>query len=102
MGDETFQTGDHKCRRCGTVDVHGESFSGVLVNDVQQFEPPLPVGGLVELEVDRPHMVGMFGLQQGPVGCARTAPLDLGGRPPQAFFPPQTAELLVVDHEPTW
>jgi len=37
--------------------------SRVLVNHIQQLQPTL-VGGLVELEVECPHMVGMFGPQQ--------------------------------------
>ncbi len=40
--------------------------SRVLVNHIQQLQPTL-VGGLVELEVECPHMVGMFGPQQRPL-----------------------------------
>jgi hypothetical protein len=37
----------------------------VLVDDIGQLQPPT-VGGLVELEVDRPDMVGPLGSQ--PLG----------------------------------
>ena len=38
------------------ADPHRERFSGVLVNDVRQLQPA-SVGGLVELEVNRPHVI---------------------------------------------
>ena len=60
LGDESFQTGDHSVGAGGTVDVHGQRLSGVLVDNVQHFEPAL-VGGFVELKVERPDMVGMLG-----------------------------------------
>jgi hypothetical protein len=39
-----------------------ERLPGELVHDVQQLQD-VPVGGLVELEVKRPHVVGALGSQ---------------------------------------
>jgi hypothetical protein len=42
------------------VTLDREGFARELVDDVQQLQGP-PVGGLVELEVQRPHMIGALG-----------------------------------------
>ena len=41
LGDETFQTGDHGVGAGGPVDVHGQGLSGVLVDNVEEFESSL-------------------------------------------------------------
>ncbi len=65
-----------------TPDVDGKGFSGVLVDDVEHLQPAL-VGGLVELEVQRPHMIRILGAQPDTVRAAGPAPLPFGGwRPP--------------------
>jgi hypothetical protein len=101
LGDEPFQDGDDGVGAGGTVDVHGQRLSGVLVDNVEELETTL-VGGLVELEVESPHVVGILGTQQDPLGAARATLLVLAGRwAAQAFFSPQTLELLVV-HRPSF
>jgi hypothetical protein len=47
------------------VDLDGEGFAGVFVDDIEQLQGP-PVSGLVELIVQRPHVIGVLGGQ--PVG----------------------------------
>jgi hypothetical protein len=46
----------------GVADTHGEGLPGALVDDVAQLEPS-SIGGLIGLEVDRPHFVGLRGSQ---------------------------------------
>jgi hypothetical protein len=46
----------------------GQRLAGELVDDVQELEDP-PVGGLIELEVQRPHVVGTLSAQ--PLGGNR-------------------------------
>src|SRR5690606_17893563 len=41
LSDETFQNGDDGVGAGGTVDVHGEGLTGVLVDNVEELEPPL-------------------------------------------------------------
>jgi hypothetical protein len=48
-----------------TVLFDREGLAGELVDDVQQLENPA-VGGLIELEVQRPHVIGCLGPQ--PLG----------------------------------
>jgi hypothetical protein len=62
---------------------------GVLVDDVGELEPAA-VAGLVELKVDRPHMVRP--LRAKPLGALGTDAAPLAGalrRPLQAFFSPE-------------
>jgi hypothetical protein len=68
----------------------------VFVDKVAQLQPPA-VGGLVELEVDRPYLVRPVGPQ--PLGDLRRDPAALPGsdRPAQAFLAPQPPDPLVVD-----
>jgi hypothetical protein len=40
----------------GATDPHRQGFPGVLVDDVGKLESP-SIGGLIELEVDRPHLI---------------------------------------------
>src|SRR5829696_9154810 len=80
-------------------DAHGQRFAGELVDDVAQLQPSA-VGGLVELEVDGPHVVRVLGAQQLPT-TGRPSPLALTRRwSAQSFFPPQTPRALLVDGVP--
>ena len=56
LGDEAFDNGDQRVGVAGAPHPHGQRLPGELVDDVEELEPAT-VGGLVELEVDRPHMV---------------------------------------------
>ena len=82
------------------VDGDGQGFAGVLIDDVEQLQDP-PVGGLVELVVQRPHMIGVLGRQ--PVGRAGRGAEPLAfaplGRHAQAFLAPQPLDGLAV-HAP--
>ena len=99
-GDETLDAGDDLIGAHRACDVHGQGFSGVFIDNVQQFQPAL-VGGLIKLEVQRPHLIRCFGPQQDTVIAAGAAYLVLGWwRPSQAFFTPQTPQPLVV-HRPS-
>lgn len=44
----------------GVVDIDGQAFPGELVHDVQQFQPAV-AGGLIELEIESPHLVRVGG-----------------------------------------
>src|SRR5512133_1360337 len=82
------------------VDLDRQGFSGVFVHDVEQLQPPA-VLGLVELVVQRPHVIGVLGGQ--PVGRAGGAAQSLAfaapGRHPQAFLAPEPLDGLAV-HPP--
>ena len=71
----------------GPPDPHRQRFAGVLVHDVQRLEPAA-VGGLVELEVQRPYLVGPLGPQ--PFAAVRVDPPAFAGpdRPPEPFLAP--------------
>src|SRR3954463_5767384 len=76
-------------------DVDRERFAGELVDDVEQLEHAA-VGGLIELEVQRPHVTGPLGPQPvGRHGRLTEAPaLAPTGRNPEAFFAPETLHAL--------
>ena len=61
LAGEPGQDGDHGVGVGAAADVHGEGFAGVLVDDVEQLQSSA-VGGLVELEVQRPYLVGVGGV----------------------------------------
>ena len=93
--DEPFDDGHDVIGGAVAGHVHGERFAGELVDDVAQLQPPA-IGGLVELEVDGPHLVGSLGPQQLTVGQA-TALAFAGRWSPQPFFSPQPAGALAID-----
>jgi hypothetical protein len=78
-------------------DADRERLAGVLVDDVQQLQGAA-VDGCVELEVDRPDVVGSPGPQpRGRDGrVAEPEPLPLALRHAQALFAPQPLDLLAV------
>src|SRR5918995_7220395 len=95
-GDEPVDDGHDVVGGAVPADVGGEGFAGELIDDVAQLQPP-SVGGLVELEVDGPHVVRPLGSQQRPA-TRRPDPLALARRrPPQALVPPQAPRALAVD-----
>src|SRR3954447_10177051 len=79
-------------------DVDRERLAGELVNDVEQLDHAA-VGGLIELEVQRPDLIGP--LRPQPVGRDRRLAEALALAPasgdPEAFFAPETLDALAVD-----
>lgn len=57
----------------------------MLVNDVEHLQPPV-VGGLIELEVQGPHLVGPFGPEH-PGAIVDDIRLDSAGRLTQSPKP---------------
>src|SRR3954451_12999836 len=79
-------------------DVDRERFAGELVDDVEQLQHAA-IGGLIELEVQRPDMVGP--LRSQPVGrdgrLAEALALAAESGAPEAFFAPEPLDALAVD-----
>ena len=65
LGDERVDDRDDIVGSAVASDAHGQRLAGVLVDDVAQLDPAA-VGGLVELEVNRPHMIRSGRPQQRP------------------------------------
>ena len=78
-------------------DQHHQRLARELVDDVEQLQRP-PVGGLVELKVERPHVIRPLGAQ--PPGrnrrLAEPPALALALRDPQPLLPPQPLHPLAV------
>jgi hypothetical protein len=73
LGDQRVQDVNEIIRGAAAADPHRERLAGVLIHDVGQLQPPA-VGGLVELKVDRPHMVGVGRAEPlGGAGCDAAA-----------------------------
>src|SRR3954469_17088496 len=76
-------------------DVDRERLAGELVNDVEQLDHAA-VGGLIELEVQRPDLIGP--LRPQPVGRDRRLAQALALAPasgdPEAFFAPEPLDAL--------
>lgn len=79
-------------------DLDRERLPGVLVDDVEQLEDAA-VGGLLELEVQRPYLVRPLGglPLRGHRRVAEALPFAPAGRHPQPFLPPQPGYPLGVD-----
>ena len=60
LGDEALDDGDDAVGVDAVRGVDGQGFSGELVDDVEQLDAP-QAGDLVELEIQRPHVVGALG-----------------------------------------
>ena len=73
----------------------------MLIDHVEQLQDP-PVEGLVELAIQRPHMVGVLGGQPIRRTGRDAEPLALAAPcwHPQAFLAPQPLDGLAV-HAPT-
>src|SRR5580704_10034137 len=93
---KVLDDGDDVLCGAGPVDPDRQRLAGVLIHDVAQLEPAL-VGGLVEHEVDRPHLTVTGGAQ--PLLLSRTYPSALAGphRAPEALLAPDPACALAVD-----
>src|SRR5215216_1034845 len=99
VGDQVIQDVDEVIGGASATHSHRERFTGVLIHDVGQLQPPA-IGGLVELEVDRPDVVGPLGTQ--PLGGAGRDTAAFAGpdRSAQALLAPQPLHALVVDPGP--
>src|SRR3954470_24362691 len=101
LGGESLKYGDGLVCVDAPCDVHRERLAGELVDDVQQLDHP-PVGGLIELEVQGPHVIGTL----GPQPAARNGRLAqaLAFAAPrwdsEAFLAPQPLHALAVDRVP--
>ena len=97
-GGELVEDGDGLVGVDASGDVHRERLAGVLIDDVEQLEHPA-VGGLIELEVQGPHVTGPLGSQ--PIGghrrLAEALALASPRRDSEAFFAPQALHALAVD-----
>jgi hypothetical protein len=79
-GGQPGQRLDQVISGAGAGHAHREGLAGVLIDDVGQLQPA-SISGLVELEVDRPDLVGALG----------PPPLRLLGSDPAAFAAPDRA-----------
>jgi hypothetical protein len=75
-GHQPGQDLDQVIGGAGAAHPHGQGFAGVLVDEVGQLHPP-PISGLIELEVDRPDLVGALGPQ--PLGLLGGDPAAVAG-----------------------
>lgn len=96
LAGETLEAVDDVIGVDGAVHVDGQALPAVLVDHVQQLQLAA-IGGLVELEVHRPHHVRPDRAHR-PDRLAdapqRLLPLAVGH--PQALFPPQAVDPLPV------
>jgi hypothetical protein len=73
----------------------------VLVDDVAQLDAP-PIGGLVELKVQRPYVVGALGTQTAGAAVPEAPALATARRrSSQAFVAPQPLDPLAVTVQPS-
>jgi len=73
----------------------------VLVTHLEELEPP-PIGGGVELEVQCPHLVGMFSLVTPHRAVSGACQLLLArSRALESFLPPEPVQPFVV-HQPAF
>jgi hypothetical protein len=97
LGDQAVQHSDGGVSVDPAIDLDGHGLAGVLVHDIEQLQDP-PVLGLVELVVQRPHMIGMLGSQ--PIrwrrGGAQPLALAPPGGHPQTLLAPQPLNGLAV------
>lgn len=63
---EKFLNGvDHIDSFASSADTNGQAHAAVFIHDIQELQPSA-IHCLVELEVDRPHVVRVLGSQQLP------------------------------------
>ncbi len=95
-GDEPVEDGDRLIGVDAPAALNG-SASRVCSSTMQELQEP-SVGGLVELEVERPDLVGMLGMQalgrHGGLADALALSPPLGD--PQALLAPQASDALAV------
>ncbi len=97
LGRQALEAGDDPVGVDGALDVDGQALAGELVDDVQQLEHP-PVGGLVELEVERPDDVRPDRAHRPdrPRRCPAGASCA-SCRAHAGLLPPEAVDPLVVD-----
>jgi hypothetical protein len=96
---ELLQHSHHVLGLADSPHADRQAQTAVLVDHVQEFQPPA-IGGGVELEVHRPHLVRVCGLVTPHGAVGGTSPLLLSGSGPlQALLPPEPMHPLVV-HRP--
>src|ERR1035437_5688856 len=97
LGDQPLQRRDDHVRVDAARDQHHQRLARELVNDVQQLQRPR-VGRLIELEIERPHVIRPLGAK--PLGRDRRLPepstLALALRDPEPLLPPQALHPLAV------
>jgi hypothetical protein len=79
--------------------VHGQRFAGVLVDDVSQLEPAA-IAGLIELEIDCPHITRPRRSEQFGAWVGSAAFAAAWRRAAEPFFTPQAPCPLGVDDHP--
>ena len=97
FSSQTLEACHHAVGVDGPLDVDGQAFAAVLVDDVQELEVP-SICCLVEGEVEGPHHVGpdrAEGTDGHPDAVQRALALSIGHT--QAFCPPEAVDPLVVD-----
>ena len=98
LADEPVEHGDGVVGVDAAAALDRQRLPRELVNHVQQLQDPA-VGGLIELEVKRPHVIGPLGPQ--PVGRNRRVPQALALAPPdrhpETLLAPQPLHALAVD-----
>ena len=100
-GDEPVELVDELIGGAAPADAHRERLAGVLVDDVGELQPAV-VGGLVELEVDRPHVIRAQSRE--PLRTVGSDPAPFAGplrRPFESFVAPQPLDALAV-HRPAF
>ncbi len=99
LGDEALQRRDGLVGVDAAVTLDRERLAGELVDDMQQLENPA-VGGLIELKVQRPDVIGRLCAQ--PVGRHRRGPEALALAPAlrhaQPLLTPQPLRTLAIQH----
>ena len=97
LAAQPLQRRDDRVSVDRALDEHHQRLAGELVENVQQLQRP-SVGGLVELEVERPHVVEPLGAQ--PLGRDRRVSqppaLALAHRDSQPLLAPQALHTLAV------
>src|SRR5437764_2665866 len=98
LGSEPLEHADGRVGVDVALDEHLKRLAGVFVHDVEQLQDA-PVDGLVELKIERPHLVGPFGPQ--PLGrdrrLSKASALAPPLRYPQSLLSPAPLHPLAVD-----
>src|SRR6516165_3987562 len=97
LGGEPLQHAHRLVGVDAALDQHLERLASELIDHVEQLQHP-PVGGLVELKIERPHLVGTLRPQalRRNRRLAQPAALALALRHPQPLLPPQALHPLAI------
>jgi len=96
LNSQTVQLGNQMLTSDAALDHFARTFTGVLIDDRHNLDRPI-IGGDIELEVHRPHLVGRIGDDRRCHGRGAVAFPASPLRRPQAFIAPKSLDLLVVD-----